>query len=78
MVPRILIVVRVPKDVDQWLEADDEALMLRHCGYWTSVRGAGERPENQAGVTVRLPSERRFDAGALAALMKGIAAGVWP
>ena len=41
-VPRILVVVVVPKDAATWVNATEESLLLRHCGYWISLRG--QRP----------------------------------
>ena len=38
--PRLLVVVVVPADVAQWTSANEEQLVLRHCGYWHSVLGA--------------------------------------
>ncbi len=33
-VPRILVVVVVPKDISKWLRQSETSLALRHCGYW--------------------------------------------
>jgi hypothetical protein len=50
-VPRILVVVVVPEDANRWVEATEEELVLRHCGYWISLHG---RPETQNTATVRV------------------------
>ena len=39
-VPRLLVVVRVPADVGDWISHGEEQLVLRRCGYWLSLRGA--------------------------------------
>lgn len=73
-VPRILVVVRVPTNETQWLQGADDGLVVRHCGYWCSLRGhpayAGLaiNPEN-ARVKVRLPRDQRFDVEGLRAMM---------
>jgi hypothetical protein len=77
-IPRILVVVRVPEDVGDWLHATDEELALRHCGYWVSLRGAEERPENETGVTVTLYAAQTLNADALGEIMRNIAGGNWP
>lgn len=33
MYPRILVLVRVPENVDYWLQQSEEQLTMRHCGY---------------------------------------------
>jgi hypothetical protein len=38
-VPRILVGVVVPEDAASWVSATEDALLLRHCGYWKSLRG---------------------------------------
>ena len=75
-VPRILVVVRVPTDDKQWLTGDDNSLLVRHCGYWYSLRGlppytGNAKPEN-AKVTVQLPRGQRFDVDGLRAMMERI------
>jgi uncharacterized protein DUF4365 len=76
-VPRILVVVRAPIDDGQWLDGDDEGVILRHCGYWCSIRGlppyAGnaKKPED-AKVTVQLPRIQRFDVAGLRAMMERV------
>src|SRR5947208_3123117 len=41
-IPRILIVVVVPKKVNDWLKQDEKSLILRRCGYWVSLAGEPE------------------------------------
>ena len=68
IIPRLLIVVVLPADEEAWLDHSEEALILRHCGYWASLAGAPER-ENTATVTVPIPRHQRFDSDAVKALM---------
>lgn len=39
-VPRVLVVVRMPSDVMEWMSHSEDQLVLRRCGYWLSLRGA--------------------------------------
>lgn len=74
LVPRILVVVRVPADMESWITESDESLTLRHAAYWVSLRGA-EPTENAASVTVRLPLIQRFTVDALQSMMAKIGEG---
>lgn len=77
MVPRILIVVALPKDVNGWLSQSGRQLALRHCGYWVSLRA--EAPtRNTASVTVHLPKKQRFSPTQLRAIMLRVGQGGLP
>ncbi|WNG23794.1 DUF4365 domain-containing protein [Cystobacter fuscus] len=53
-VPRILIVLLVPKNIQDWLDIDESRMLARNCAYWHSLRG--ELPTtNKETVTVRVP-----------------------
>ncbi len=53
-VPRILVVVRVPAEVGDWLAHGEEQLVLRRCGYWRSFHG-GPPTENASTIRIRDP-----------------------
>ncbi|MBL8252698.1 MAG: DUF4365 domain-containing protein, partial [Candidatus Competibacter sp.] len=55
-------------DPDQWLHHAEDALTLRRCAYWVSLRGA-EPSDNQTAQTVYLPRTQRFDPDGLQILM---------
>jgi hypothetical protein len=63
-VPRILVVVHVPKDPDDWLDCDPERILLKRCAYWLTLAGAPET-ENTSTVRVTVPTEQVFDVEAL-------------
>lgn len=71
LVPRILIVVVVPPEVDDWLSQSEEQLALRRCGYWLSLRQHEPTP-NASSVTVVLPRENLLSVAALRGMMEGI------
>ncbi|MEO5365717.1 MAG: DUF4365 domain-containing protein [Magnetococcus sp. WYHC-3] len=77
MVPRVLVVVRVPRDLAQWAEASEEQLLLRHCGYWVSLRGE-PTTDNATSMTVSVPRNQIFTVDALKVLMTRIGAGGTP
>ncbi|NCA71889.1 MAG: DUF4365 domain-containing protein [Sphingobacteriia bacterium] len=68
IIPRLLILVVLPEREEDWLTHTEDALILRHCGYWLSLAGEPER-ENRASVTVKIPRGQRFDPEALQTLM---------
>lgn len=67
--PRILVVLFLPANSDEWLTLDDESLVLRKCSYWVSLRGASQS-SNTSSQTVYLPKSQRFDPDGLLALME--------
>lgn len=77
LVPRILLVVLVPDDIESWLEQSEEKLTMRRCGFWKSLRGM-EEVENTTSVTVRVPRSNLFTVDELASIMQGIGNGDWP
>jgi hypothetical protein len=69
IIPRLLIVVVLPQAQEDWLSHSEDALVLRHCGYWHSLAGAPET-DNQTSVTVAIPRIQCFDPDALQDLMQ--------
>lgn len=71
LVPRVLVVVRVPDDLAHWVEASEEQLQLRHGGYWISLRGE-PATDNATNKTVNIPRSQMFTVDGLKALMTRI------
>jgi Domain of unknown function (DUF4365) len=70
-VPRLLVLVTVPKDPEEWIALSTEQLILRHCSYWVSL--AGSQPsDNHTTVTVYLPRTNVLTVPALLDLMKRV------
>jgi hypothetical protein len=55
--PRILVVLFLPADRDEWMKWSKEELAVRKCAWWTSLRGAPET-QNSSGQTVYLPENQ--------------------
>ncbi|MBC6403053.1 MAG: DUF4365 domain-containing protein [Hyphomonadaceae bacterium] len=68
-VPRILVVLHLPKDESLWINASPEELVIRHCAYWVSLLGFPET-QNTLSVTIPIKKRNRFDVKALRALME--------
>jgi len=72
--PRVLVVLVLPHDEDQWTTQLEEELILRYCAYWTSLRGQGPT-KNRRSVRLVLPRTNVFSIGALQAIMNRIKTG---
>lgn len=67
-IPRILVVLFLPREQTRWLCHDADALVLRECAYWVSLRGA-TKTNNDTGATVKLPKAQVFSPDNLQQLM---------
>ena len=74
LVPRILVVVIVPKDIDYWLIQTEEEMCFKHCGYWHSLCGMGEAKSTRT-INVSLLRDRQFTVDALRGIMGRIGRG---
>lgn len=74
LAPRLLVVVIVPPEPLEWVTTSPEALVLRHCAYWVSLRGLPPT-DNESSVTVQVPRANLFDVAALIGLMRTINEG---
>lgn len=68
VVPSILIVVLIPREIDEWAQQTHEQLCLRHCAYWLSLEGE-PAVSNTTTLTVRVPLDHIFDGDQLTQLM---------
>lgn len=67
--PRILVVLFLPRNPDEWVCLDEEQLSLRRCAYWVSLRGASSSA-NGTGVTVKIPKRQIFNHISLAEIVR--------
>lgn len=65
---RILVVLFLPKDTDNWMHQTEEQLAIKKCAWWVSLRGAYET-DNDSGVTVYLPRTQVFNVQSLRDIM---------
>lgn len=72
LVPRILVVLLLPRDPMSWLTWTEEALVLRRCAYWLFLKG---RPPtlNKATERVFLPRAQVFDTPCVRRLLEKVA-----
>lgn len=77
LVPRILIVVVVPKDVSLWTVHSDHETLIKYCGYWRSIRGELEKT-NKTNVSIHVPQANRLTVDGLRQLLQIVASGGTP
>lgn len=77
VVPRILIVLRVPRANANWIESRTEEMLLRHTAWWLSLRNH-PHSSNSTSVTVHIPRLQVFTPQELRKLMAEIAEGRKP
>lgn len=65
---RILVVLFLPAGVKEWLQHSEEALLMKRCAYWVSLRGAPES-QNSTSMTVHIPTRQVFSPEGLIELM---------
>ena len=66
---RLLVVLDLPEDEQQWMTITENELILRHRAYWLNLQGY-EETANELSVTVRIPEENLFNVESLRTLME--------
>jgi len=66
--PRLLAVMVLPSDDEEWLQADESQLIMRKCVWWQTLRGRS--PTEQGSVQVTLPKENLLAPDALRKLIR--------
>lgn len=75
LVPRILVVVLVPKDINDWVVHQETSLALFRCGYWMSLSGF-PATINKDSKRVHLPRTQLFNVQSMQDLMSRADQGV--
>ena len=77
-VPRILVVLLLPRDVEQSVEHTVDHLLVRRCAYWVRMTGMPPAEPGQKTKTVRLPKAQVFSPDQLTAILEKISKGELP
>jgi len=72
--PRLLIVLKLPKENFNWVTIDAEKLIIRKCAFWVNLKGLPET-NNSANVTVKIDQSNIFDVDALRLMMQKARSG---
>jgi len=74
----ILVVLILPGVAADWLKTSTQALTLKRCAYWVSLRGAPAPPDGpDERLTIHIPKRNRFTVAALQALLVRCAQQDW-
>lgn len=73
--PRILVLVLVPDDVNEWITQSEHTLAFRHCAYWVSLKGQPDS-KNASTQTVYIPRKNVFGPDTLQSMMSKTADGL--
>ena len=68
-VPRLLVVLDLPKDENLWMTITADELVLRHRAYWLNLQGR-EETSNKVSITVAIPEGNLFHVESLRRLME--------
>lgn len=72
LVPRLLIVVIIPRDLDKWLDASESQTILQKCVYWISLKGQLPK-KNTTTITIPIPRSNLLTPKSLKDIMQRIA-----
>ena len=67
--PRLLLILRLPRNPKEWLQVSHETLVARRCVHWVSLRGA-PASANDSHQTVYVPTQNLLTPEGLTNLMK--------
>jgi hypothetical protein len=74
--PRILVLMLVPEDLEEWVVQDEEQLRLVKCAYWTDLVGMpGVATDTK---TVKLPTANLFNVEQLLGILSRVGSGGEP
>lgn len=66
--PRILVVLRLPENPEEWLQVTEEHLIAKRCAHWVSLYGA-PTVTNQDSKAVYVPLKNVISPGGLNSIM---------
>ena len=68
LVPRILVVLDLPKEESRWVTISTEELVMKRCAYWANIKGFPET-SNKETVTIPINKQNSFNSDSLKELM---------
>lgn len=71
--PLILILFCLPDRQEQWLETDEEQLILRRCCYWTRLTGT--QTDRTQSIRIRIPRDQLLTSESLTELLRFVEQG---
>jgi hypothetical protein len=74
MNPRILVILHIPENFEQWIQQNDNSITLNHLSYWLSIKGMPET-QNKGTVSIDIPSTQKLTIEVVRNLMNKLANG---
>jgi hypothetical protein len=74
---KILILLQLPRDREEWIKVDEERLLIQKCARWVSLRGA-PCSDNETSQTIYIPKMQIFDPNSLRSISEYLASGEYP
>ena len=71
LIPRLLLVLVLPKNPAEWIETNEECMISRKCAYWISLLGMG-KTSNTSTISVLPPRSQQFNVEQLQGLMQRV------
>ena len=72
LTPRILVLLILPNEKEDWLTHSVEMLILRNCAYWTYLAGKPGKPIEDSTTTIHINRTRTFCPNSLKEIMETI------
>ena len=72
--PSILVLYCMPEDEDEWVLVHENQTILKHCGYWISLKGESIS-KNTSTHRIKIPKNQIFDESTLTFIMEQIRRG---
>src|SRR5262249_27364713 len=73
----LLVVLLLPEDEALWLSQSPEGLVLRHCAFWRTLRGAGPTTSTSS-IRIAMPRAQVFSPQALREILNRLSQGGEP
>lgn len=70
--PKILVVLCMPSDKNEWVKHSIEELILRKCAYWTYLGGLPSVADTNGTTVVHIPKSRVFSPAMFESIMAKI------
>jgi hypothetical protein len=74
-IPQILILLCLPSNFNDWVEINEEQLILRKCCYWERLKG--DLTTNTSKVRIRIPKQQHLTTESLGTILDRIDRGDW-
>ena len=69
---RILVVLLLPNDRQEWLNQDVDSLIIKRCAYWTSLEGLPTKTNEDRPTVIHIPKQKIFSVENLNKIMSQI------